>query len=122
MVVPLASYWSYPTIFEAIRPHLFVLTAEAFPHVYQWTTYPITSLLERIWEHFLPIIIKGGKPTPQVVELCSVLERALAYAHTSNGQLLKADSDDDEVEIVEVKTVKRARLHRYYNNHVFATL
>lgn len=28
MVVPLASYWSHPTIFEAIRPHLFVLTAE----------------------------------------------------------------------------------------------
>jgi hypothetical protein len=28
MIVPLASYWSHPTIFEAIRPHLFVLTAE----------------------------------------------------------------------------------------------
>ncbi|KAG1823912.1 uncharacterized protein BJ212DRAFT_1327078 [Suillus subaureus] len=72
MVVPLASYWSHPTIFEAIRPHLF-----AFPHVYQWTTYPITSLLERIWEHFLPF-----------VELCSVLERALAYAHTGNSKVI----------------------------------
>src|ERR1700684_4192268 len=61
---------------------------QAFPHVYQWTTYPITSLLERIWEHFLPIIIKGGKPTPQVVELCSVLERALAYAHTGNAKVI----------------------------------
>ncbi|KAG1811023.1 hypothetical protein EV424DRAFT_1542652 [Suillus variegatus] len=88
MVVPLASYWSHPTIFEAIRPHLFVLTAEAFPHVYQWTTYPITSLLERMWEHFLPVIAKGGKPTPQVVELCSVLERALAYAHTGNAKVI----------------------------------
>ncbi|KAG2029044.1 hypothetical protein BDR03DRAFT_1018980 [Suillus americanus] len=88
MVVPLASYWSHPTIFEAIRPHLFVLTAEAFPHVYQWTTYPITSLLERIWEHFLPVLTKGGKPAPQVVELCSVLERALAYAHTGNSKVI----------------------------------
>ncbi|KAG2365886.1 hypothetical protein BDR07DRAFT_1373987 [Suillus spraguei] len=88
MVVPLASYWSHPTIFEAIRPHLFVLTAEAFPHVYQWTTYPITSLLERIWEHFLPVITKGGKPAPQVVEICSVLERALAYAHTGNAKVI----------------------------------
>ncbi|KAG1849284.1 hypothetical protein DFJ58DRAFT_729576 [Suillus subalutaceus] len=90
MVVPLASYWSHPTIFEAIRPHLFVLTAEAFPHVYQWTTYPITSLLECIWEHFLPVLTKGGKPAPQVIELCSILECTLAYAHTGNSKVTTA--------------------------------
>ncbi|KAG1849455.1 hypothetical protein DFJ58DRAFT_729535 [Suillus subalutaceus] len=88
MVVPLASYWSHPTIFEAIRPHLFVLTAEAFPHVYQWTTYPITSLLECIWEHFLPVLTKGGEPAPQVIELCSILECTLAYAHTGNSKVI----------------------------------
>jgi hypothetical protein len=63
---------------------------QAFPHVYQWTTYLITSLFERIRERFLPVITKSGKPTPQVFELCSVLERALAYAHTGNAKVIAA--------------------------------
>ncbi|KAG1720751.1 hypothetical protein EDB19DRAFT_1835830 [Suillus lakei] len=95
MVVPLASSWSHPAIFQALRPHLFVLTSDvrcsylwAFPQIYQWTTYPITSLLERIWDHFRPLIEKGAKPAPQVIELCSVLERALAYAHTGNAKVI----------------------------------
>ncbi|KAG1853395.1 hypothetical protein F4604DRAFT_1933291 [Suillus subluteus] len=88
VVVPLASSWSHPTIFQALRPHLFVLTSDAFPQIYQWTTYPITSLLERIWDHFYPLIQKGVKPAPQVIELCSVLERALAYAHTGNTRVI----------------------------------
>ncbi|KAG2045993.1 hypothetical protein BDR06DRAFT_1015119 [Suillus hirtellus] len=88
MVVPLASSWSHPTIFQALRPHLLVLTSEAFPQVYQWTTYPITSLLERIWDHFCPLMERGGKPAPPVIELCSVLERALAYAHTGNTKVI----------------------------------
>ncbi|KAG1863248.1 hypothetical protein DFJ58DRAFT_912417 [Suillus subalutaceus] len=95
MVVPLASSWSHPTIFQALRPHLFVLTSDvrcsyswAFPQIYQWTTYPITSLLERIWDHFYPLVQKGVKPAPQVIELCSVLERALAYAHTGNTRVI----------------------------------
>ncbi|KAG1769738.1 hypothetical protein EV702DRAFT_1049616 [Suillus placidus] len=88
MVVPLASYWSHPTIFQALRPHLFVLTSDAFPQIYQWTTYPITSLLERIWDYFRPLMDKGDKPTPEVIELCSVLERALAYAHTGNAKVI----------------------------------
>ncbi|KAG2090773.1 uncharacterized protein F5147DRAFT_780230 [Suillus discolor] len=88
MVVPLASSWSHPTIFQALRPHLLVLTSEAFPQVYQWTTYPITSLLERIWDHFSPLVERGVKPAPQAIELCSVLERALAYAHTGNTKVI----------------------------------
>ncbi|KAG1803891.1 uncharacterized protein HD556DRAFT_1303877 [Suillus plorans] len=84
MVVPLASSWSHPAIFQALRPHLLVLTSE----VYQWTTYPITSLLERIWDHFSPLVERGVKPAPQAIELCSVLERALAYAHTGDTKSL----------------------------------
>ncbi|KAG2130918.1 hypothetical protein DEU56DRAFT_914676 [Suillus clintonianus] len=62
--------------------------SQAFPQVYQWTTFGITSLLERLWAHQLPILEAGNKPRHEVVELCSVLERALAYAHTGNARVI----------------------------------
>ncbi|KAG2346319.1 hypothetical protein BDR05DRAFT_997329 [Suillus weaverae] len=88
IIVPLARAWSHPNIFQVLRPHLCVFASHAFPQVYQWTTFGITSLLERLWAHQLPILEAGNKPRHEVVELCSVLERTLAYAHTGNARVL----------------------------------
>ncbi|KAG1793563.1 hypothetical protein EV424DRAFT_1354195 [Suillus variegatus] len=90
IVVPLASAWSHPNIFQALRPHICVFASQAFPQVYQWTTFGITSLLERLWAYQLPLLEAGNKPRHEAVELCSVLERALAYAHTGNARVLAA--------------------------------
>ncbi|KAG1758543.1 hypothetical protein EDD22DRAFT_997786 [Suillus occidentalis] len=90
IIVPLARAWSHPNIFQVLRPHLCVFASHAFPQVYQWTTFGITSLLERLWAHQLPILEAGNKPRHEVVELCSVLERALAYAHTGNARVIAA--------------------------------
>jgi hypothetical protein len=62
--------------------------SQAFPQVYQWMTFGITSLLERLWSHLLPVLEAGNKPRHEVIELCSVLERALAYAHTGNARVI----------------------------------
>ncbi|KAG2335389.1 hypothetical protein BDR05DRAFT_954111, partial [Suillus weaverae] len=88
IIVPLARAWSHPSIFQVLRPHLRVFASHAFPQVYQWTTFGITSLLELLWAHQLPILEAGNKPRHEVVELCSVLERTLAYAHTGNARVL----------------------------------
>lgn len=66
----------------------FLRCIKAFPQVYQWTTFGITSLLERLWAYQLPILEAGSKPRHEAVELCSVLERTLAYAHTGNARVL----------------------------------
>lgn len=63
---------------------------QAFPQVYQWMTFGITSLLERIWEHQLPLLTLGKKPSPQMIEICAMLERALAFAHTGNAKVLSS--------------------------------
>ncbi|KAG2738230.1 hypothetical protein P692DRAFT_20882808 [Suillus brevipes Sb2] len=88
IIVPLARAWSHPNIFQILRPHLCVFASHAFPQVYQWTTFGITSLLERLWAHQLPVLEAGNKPRHEIVELCSVLERALAYAHTGNARVI----------------------------------
>ncbi|KAG2138036.1 hypothetical protein DEU56DRAFT_756040 [Suillus clintonianus] len=49
IIVPLARAWSHPHLFQVLRPHLCVFASHAFPQVYQWTTFGITSLLERLW-------------------------------------------------------------------------
>ncbi|KAG2335701.1 hypothetical protein BDR05DRAFT_953879 [Suillus weaverae] len=108
IIVPLARAWSHPNIFQALRPHICVFAShrcvplirtmmsvfvrvssiKAFPQVYQWTAFGITSLLERLWAYQLPILEAGNKPRHEAVELCSVLERTLAYAHTGNARVL----------------------------------
>ncbi|KAG2045632.1 hypothetical protein BDR06DRAFT_1015455, partial [Suillus hirtellus] len=115
IIVPLACAWSHPNIFQALRPHICVFASQvglclrtstvvdalfllfllfcgsvfkAFPQVYQWTTFGLTSLLERLWAYQLPLLEAGNKPRHEAVELCSVLERALAYAHTGNARVL----------------------------------
>ncbi|KAG2335563.1 hypothetical protein BDR05DRAFT_1006676 [Suillus weaverae] len=90
VIVPLARAWSHPHVCDALRPHLAVFVPRAFPQIYQWMTFGITSLLERIWEHQLPLLDLNKKPSPQMIEICAMLERALAYAHTGNAKVLSS--------------------------------
>ncbi|KAG2742153.1 hypothetical protein P692DRAFT_201809895 [Suillus brevipes Sb2] len=97
VIVPLARSWSHPHVYDALRPHLVVFVPQssagwgiAFPQVYQWMTFGVTSLLERIWEHQQPLLKMGKKPSPQMVEICAMLERALAFAHTGNTRVLSS--------------------------------
>ncbi|KAG0697442.1 hypothetical protein DFH29DRAFT_1003759 [Suillus ampliporus] len=86
IIVPLARAWSHPHVCDALRPHLAVFVPRAFPQIYQWMTFGITSLLDRIWEHQYPLLKLKKKPSPQMIEICAMLERALAYAHTGNAK------------------------------------
>ncbi|KAH7920877.1 hypothetical protein BV22DRAFT_1179673 [Leucogyrophana mollusca] len=88
VVVPLARTWSHPTVFEALKPHLLVLTPDVFPNVYLWTTYSICALLEGLWEQAELLMNQGKAPPPHMVELCAALERALTFAHTGNAKVL----------------------------------
>jgi len=58
---------------------------QAFPAVYNWMTYPLTVLLKEIWNEGLSTV---GGPSVKIVELCSVVERALSFMHTGNTAVL----------------------------------
>ncbi|TFK59308.1 hypothetical protein BDN72DRAFT_865263, partial [Pluteus cervinus] len=101
----LVQAWSHPIVIDELKKHLIVLTPEvnshlyqqqsppfqllshAFPSIYKWMTFPITSLLERVWKGYRASA-PGHRPAPEVVELTAVLERTLAYAHTGNAKVL----------------------------------
>ena len=58
---------------------------QAFPAVYNWMTYPLNVLLEKIWEEGRST---GAGTNAKMVELCSIAERALNFLHTGNTAVL----------------------------------
>ena len=73
-----------------VDPHMLMkcdLTSQpmqAFPSLYTWTTYPLVTLLEKVWDSGHAALESGKHPDPTIVELCSCLERALNFMHTGN--------------------------------------
>lgn len=58
---------------------------QAFPAIYKWTTYPLTSLLEQVYAQAKPLYDQKKKYKHVImIEVCSVLERALNFMHTGN--------------------------------------
>ncbi|KAG2353802.1 hypothetical protein BDR07DRAFT_1495656 [Suillus spraguei] len=82
IIVPLARAWSHPNIFQALRPHM---------------CFSSGLSVDLIWDNLSARTLVGSpaasleaakKPRHETVELCSVLERTLAYAHTGNARVL----------------------------------
>lgn len=58
------------------------------PHIVEWTSYGICSLLSSLWEKFRQNKVKK-EPIPHYwIELTASLERALNYYHTGNAKVL----------------------------------
>ena len=61
---------------------------QLLPHVVEWTTYGLCSLLTVIWNKFKNHNI-DQEPVPHYwIEIVASLERALNYAHTGNCKVL----------------------------------
>ncbi|KAG1772198.1 hypothetical protein EV702DRAFT_1048672 [Suillus placidus] len=90
IIIPLARAWSRPHVSNNLHPHLSIFVPEAFPNIYQWMTFGVTSLIERIWEHQQPLLKVDKTPSPQMIEICAMLKRALAFAHTGNTRVLSS--------------------------------
>lgn len=60
------------------------IVLQAFPALYQWTTYPLTALLEDVYKQTQPLFPTKKFKHAMMVEFCSVLERALNFMHTGN--------------------------------------
>ena len=56
--------------------------------IYNWTTYPLTCLLEHIWRIGNEALEAKTYPRPVLVELCASVERALNYMHTGNAAVI----------------------------------
>ena len=55
--------------------------------MFDWVSYPVTSLIEQIYEQDIRNMRKDKKPCQMRVELIACLERALCYCHTGNASV-----------------------------------
>ncbi|KAI9456721.1 hypothetical protein HD554DRAFT_2177974 [Boletus coccyginus] len=83
-------YWSHPRVLNAFKTCVIAFKPDLIPKIYKWTTYPITTLLESLWQQVQPVLNEpgGAYVKPYIVELVAMLERVLNFAHTGNAQVL----------------------------------
>lgn len=72
---------------------LFVLFREVhlsqrIPSLFAWATFPLTALLETIWEMHSNTLVDGAVIDPCIIEFTSMVERALNFSHTGNARVL----------------------------------
>lgn len=89
-MVPLDKNVSF-TLFCSRSRHKasFFPSPQVVPRMFQWSTYPITAILERIWDRALPDLQAGRSIDPHLIEMVSLFERALNFAHTGAARVLQ---------------------------------
>ncbi|KAI6037651.1 hypothetical protein EDC04DRAFT_2604567 [Pisolithus marmoratus] len=89
VITPLLRTWSHPDVQRSVRAALVPLAADVVPGIFEWTTYPITCFLELSWNNLLPQLQQPDVAIdPHVIEMISVFERVLNYAHTGAARVL----------------------------------
>ncbi|KAG6369061.1 hypothetical protein JVT61DRAFT_1888 [Boletus reticuloceps] len=88
VVSPLTRSWAHPTVLESIKGCCKVLTNDVVPELFQCATYPLTCLIEHIWNRHEPLLKDGYAVDPFELEMIAMLERTLNYAHTGSGRVL----------------------------------
>ncbi|KAG2355766.1 hypothetical protein BDR07DRAFT_1381286 [Suillus spraguei] len=73
IITPLLKVWSHPT---------------QIPSLFAWATYPLTTMIDTLWDDNRNSIKENAVLDPRVIEVMSMLERALNYAHTGNARVL----------------------------------
>lgn len=61
---------------------------QIIPNLFQWTTFPITSLLDAVWSQYERQLDNEPDIDPHVIETVSILERSINYAHTGAARVL----------------------------------
>ena len=63
------------------------LCLKAYPDIFLWTTYPLTTLLKYFHQKKTRMAADAMADAP-MVELCAAVERALNYMHTGHGKAI----------------------------------
>ncbi|KAG2737670.1 hypothetical protein P692DRAFT_20883334, partial [Suillus brevipes Sb2] len=88
IITPLLKAWSHPTVLQPIKDSMVVFKPDLIPSLFAWATYPLTALIDALWDAHRHSIKANAVLEPCVIEVMSMLERALNYAHTGNARVL----------------------------------
>ncbi|KAG1721838.1 hypothetical protein EDB19DRAFT_1917044 [Suillus lakei] len=88
IITPLLKTWSHPTVLSPIRDTIVVFKPDRIPLLFAWATFPLTALLEKIWDTHKDTLVEGAVIDPCLIEFTSMVERALNFSHTGNARVL----------------------------------
>ncbi|KIN99500.1 hypothetical protein M404DRAFT_10368 [Pisolithus tinctorius Marx 270] len=88
LIKPLTRMWAHPTVLESIKQNVVLFKQDVLPHVVEWTTYGLCSMLRHLWKRYNRELQHGRRVPHYVVEITAALERALNFAHTGNARVL----------------------------------
>ncbi|KAG8220318.1 hypothetical protein J3R82DRAFT_3522 [Butyriboletus roseoflavus] len=88
IVRPLTRMWSHPSVLEQVKDHVKIFKPNILPHIVQWTSYGLCSILGSLYERFKTNLQERIKIEPYWVELIGALERTLNFCHTGNAKVL----------------------------------
>ncbi|KAG2146603.1 uncharacterized protein EDB93DRAFT_1250884 [Suillus bovinus] len=88
VIRPLLKTWSHPTVLSPIKDTIVVFQPNRIPSLFAWATFPLTALLETIWEMHSNTLVDGAVIDPCIIEFTSMVERALNFSHTGNARVL----------------------------------
>jgi hypothetical protein len=59
-----------------------------FPDLFDWVAYPVTVLIQKLYNTEMKRILANRLPDPFLLELVASLERILCFCHTGNAAVL----------------------------------
>ncbi|KAF8422582.1 hypothetical protein L210DRAFT_931249 [Boletus edulis BED1] len=81
--------WTHPLVLNVLKRCVVAFKFNLIPKIYSWCTFPVTCLLENLWQTVQPVFEKPGRcTTAYVIEMVAMLERVLNFGHTGNAQVL----------------------------------
>ncbi|TCD63806.1 hypothetical protein EIP91_004928 [Steccherinum ochraceum] len=91
IIGPLVRFYGHGSVRRPLRQSLVVFKQGVYPDFLKWTTYGITEVLDSIYKsRFTACLHNPFVKTPPIywVEMISVLERCMNYAHTGHGKVI----------------------------------
>lgn len=69
-------------------PNIRGVVLQAFPQVINWTLYPITVIVDSMYEQVRTAYLAGTRVNPYVVDMLSQFDRVINFAHTGSPKVL----------------------------------
>ncbi|KAG2127000.1 hypothetical protein BD769DRAFT_1668124 [Suillus cothurnatus] len=84
VIRPLLKTWSPPTVLSPIKDTIVVFQPNHIPSLFGCATFPLTTLLETIWEMYSNTLVGGAVIDPCIIEFTAMVEQVLNFSHTGN--------------------------------------
>ncbi|KAI6035841.1 hypothetical protein EDC04DRAFT_2897621 [Pisolithus marmoratus] len=88
IICPLLKAWSHLQVLGCIKDSLKLFKADIIPKLFKCATYPVTALIEMIWAKHKQDLQDKRNIDACMVEVMSMLEQTLNFAHMGNAAVL----------------------------------